>query len=97
MSEMIELVKEEYEKLHGEGPSNIGKIIGAIYVNLPNHPENYNHPETGRKTYIYGIAYESAQLRKCASTVIQEIINQYTSNGNVINVQDLLVLIEELK
>ena len=44
-----------------------------------------------------GIAYESAQLRKCVYIVIQEIINRYVSNGNVIDVYDLLTLIEELK
>jgi hypothetical protein len=28
------------------------KLTGAIYLHNPNHPENYNHPETGRDTYI---------------------------------------------
>jgi hypothetical protein len=73
------------------------KIIAAIFLNLPHLPENYNHPEYGRQTYIHGLAYEYAQLRKCASTVIQEIINGYANDDNVINVKDLLLLIEELK
>lgn len=72
------------------------KLVGAIYLHLPDHPENYNHPETGRQTYVYGLAYQSAQLSKCASAVLQELINDCANDG-VIKVEDLEKLIEELK
>lgn len=72
------------------------KLVGAIFKHLPSHPENYSHPETGRQTYIYGMAYENAQLCKCASAVLQELINDCANDG-VIKVEDLEKLIEELE
>jgi hypothetical protein len=72
------------------------RITTGIFINLPSNPENYNHPKTGRQNYIHAIAYETDQLNRCASAVIQEIINLYAYDG-LIKVEDLLKLIGELK
>ena len=61
------------------------KLTGAIYLHNPNHPENYNHPETGRDTYIYGIVYECAQYNKSVAELLKELINQFK---NVYEIED---------
>jgi hypothetical protein len=87
---------EEY-KLMLEQMDSSSKIINAIFINLPHHPENQNHPETGRQNFYSGLAYECNQLQKCASAVIQEIINEFANDDGLIKVEDLLKLIEEWK
>ena len=77
-------------------PTSI-KITSAIFINLPHHPENYNHPETGRQNFYSGLAYETNQLGKCASAVIQELINEFAYDDSLIKVEDLRKLIEVLK
>ena len=88
------MTEEEYKLKLEEMPSSI-KITSAIFLNLPHHPENCNHPETGRQNFYSGLAYETNQLQKCASAVIQELINEF-ANNDVIKVEDLLKLVEEL-
>ena len=82
------------------------KLTGAIYLHNPNHPENYNHPETGRDTYIYGIAYECAQYNKSVAELLKELINQFKNvyeiedcveDDWVIGVRDLQSVIMELE
>ena len=79
-----------------EMPASI-KITSAIFLNLPHHPENCNHPEIGRQNFYSGLAYETNQLRKCASAVIQELINEFAYDDSLIKVEDLRKLIDELK
>jgi hypothetical protein len=84
----------------------LAKLITSFWIHLPQHEENINHPEFGRHTYIYGIAYESAQYNKCVAALLKELINQYSYNHlhidgdhglDVINVRHILKLIEELE
>jgi hypothetical protein len=83
-----------------------GKLTGAIYLHNPKHPENYNHPETGRQNYIYGIAYECAQYNKSVAELLKELINQFKNEYEieddveddwVISVGDLQNVIMELE
>ena len=85
----------DYKLKLEEMPASI-KITSAIFINLPHHLENCNHPETGRQNFYSGLAYETNQLGKCASAVIQGLINEFAYD-DVIKVEDLLKLIEELK
>ena len=89
------MTEQGYKLKLKEMPASI-KITSAIFINLPHHPENRNHPETGRQNFFSGLAYETNQLGKCASAVIQELINEFAYD-DVIKVEDLLKLIEELK
>jgi len=89
------MIEEEYKLKLKEMPASI-KITSAIFINLPHHPENCNHPETGRQNFFSGLAYETNQLGKCASAVIQELINEFAYD-DVIKVEDLRKLIEEFK
>ena len=89
------MTEQEYKLKLEEMPASI-KITSAIFINLPYHPENRIHPETGRQNFFSGLAYETNQLGKCASAVIQELINEFAYD-DVIKVEDLLKLIEELK
>lgn len=89
------MTEPEYKLKLKEMPASI-KITSAIFINLPHHPENCNHPETGRQNFYSGLAYERNQLGKCASAVIQELINEFAYD-DVIKVEDLRKLIEELK
>jgi hypothetical protein len=90
------LENEEYKLKLKEMPASI-KITSAIFINLPYHPENQNHPETGRQNFYSGLAYETNQLQKCASAVTQEIVNEFASDDGLIKVEDLRNLIEEWK
>jgi len=82
------------------------KLIGVIFINDPKHPENYNHPETGRQNYIHAIAYETDMYRKSVAELLKELINQFKNQYEieddveddwVINVRDLQNLIAKLK
>jgi hypothetical protein len=82
------------------------KLTGAIYLHNPKHPENYNHPETGRQNYIYAIAYENAQYNKSVVELLKELINQFKNEYEieddvednwVINVKDLQDVIMKLE
>ncbi|MDW7641440.1 MAG: hypothetical protein SCG72_03440 [Nitrosarchaeum sp.] len=90
------LENEEYKLKLKEMPSSI-KITSAIFLNLPHHPENLNDPETGRQNFYSGLAYETNQLQKCASAVVQELINEFASDDGLIKAEDLRNLIEEWK
>ena len=90
------LENEEYKLKLKEMPAS-SKITSAIFFNLPHHPENLNDPETGRQNFYSGLAYETNQLQKCASAVVQELINEFASGDGLIKVEDLRNLIEEWK
>lgn len=84
----------------------LSKLVGAMWIHLPQHEENINHPEFGRHTYIYGIAYENAQYNKCVAALLKELVRQYAYNHlhidgdhglDVINVKDILKVIKELE
>ncbi len=84
----------------------LAKLVTSFWIHLPQHEENINHPEFGRHTYIYGIAYESAQYNKCVAALLKELVNQcaYTNfhiDGDhgldVVNVKDIMSIIDELE
>ncbi len=60
--------------------SKLAKLVGAMWIHLPQHEENINHPEFGRHTYIYGIAYENAQYNKCVAALLKELVRQYSTS-----------------
>ena len=97
---MTDLDESDWERMYKlklkEMPASI-KITSAIFINLPHHPENQNHPETGRQNFYSGLAYETNQLQKCASAVVQELINEFASDDGLIKVEDLRNLIGEWK
>lgn len=58
----------------------LAKLVTSFWIHLPQHEENINHPEFGRHTYIYGMAYESAQYHKCVVALLKELVRQYSTS-----------------
>jgi len=82
------------------------KLTSVIFLHNPRHPENYNHPETGRQNYINAIAYETVQYNKSVAELLKELINQFKDEYEieddvegdwVISVGDLQNLIRTLE
>lgn len=82
------------------------KLVTVTYFYNPQYPENYNHPETGRQTYIHAIAYESDMYRKSVAELLKELINQFKNEYEIeddvendwsINVKDLQDVIMRLE
>ena len=85
----------------------IGKLTSAIFLHNPRHPENYNHPETGRQNYIYAIAYETDMYKKGVVELLKELISQFKNEYeieddveddwviSVRDLQDVIVVLEK--
>jgi hypothetical protein len=58
----------------------LAKLVGAMWIHLPQHEENINHPEFGRHTYINGITYETVQYNKCVAALLKELVRQYSTS-----------------